>query len=45
MVEKNISQEIRFKNINETRDYFVEEIVEQNELMSKKYKKVCTILN
>ena len=30
--------------INETRNYFFEEI-EQNELMSKKQKKVCTTLN
>ena len=32
------------KNIDETRNYFVEEI-EQNELMSGKLKKVCTTLN
>ena len=37
MVEDNISQELRLKNIDETRSYFVEE-VEQNELMSKKQK-------
>ena len=42
MVEENISQE--FQNIIETRNYFLEEI-EQNELMSKKLKKVCTTLN
>ena len=44
MVEENISQEFRLKNIDETRNYFVEEI-EQNELMSGKLKKVCTTLN
>ena len=44
MAEENISQEFRFKNIDETRNYFVKE-TEQNELMRKKYKKVCTILN
>ena len=44
MVEENISQEFRLKNIDETRNYFFEEI-KQNELMSKKHKKVCTILN
>ena len=44
MVEENISQEFRLKNIDETRNYFVEEI-EQNELMSRKLKKVCTTLN
>ena len=44
MVEENISQEFRLKHINETRNYFLEEI-EYNELMSKKHKKVCTTLN
>ena len=44
MAEKNISQEFRLKYVNETKNYFIEEI-EQNELMSKKYKKVCTTLN
>ena len=33
MAEKNISQEFRLKNIDETRNYFVEEI-ERNELIS-----------
>ena len=44
MDEANISQEFRFKNIYETRNYFLEEI-KQNELMSRKNKKVCTNLN
>ena len=44
MVEENISQEFRLKNIGGTRNYFLEEI-EQNELMSRKHKKVCTTLN
>ena len=44
MVEENINQEFRLKNIDETRNYFLEEI-EQNELMSRKHKKVCTTLN
>ena len=44
MVEQNISQEFRFKNIYEIRNYFLEEI-EQNELMSRKHKKVCTTLS
>ena len=44
MVEENVSQEIRLKNIHETRIYFVKEI-RQNELMSKKHKKVCKTLN
>ena len=39
-----MSQEFRLKNINETRNYFHEEI-EQNELMSRKHEKVCTTLN
>ena len=33
MVEENISQEVRLKNIDETRNYFIEEI-KQNKLMS-----------
>ena len=44
MVEENISQEFRSKNIDETRNYFLEEI-KQNELMTKKHKKVRTTLN
>ena len=37
MAEENISQVFRSKNIDETRNYFIEEI-KQNELMSKKQK-------
>ena len=44
MAEENISQELRLKNINETRHFFLEKI-KQNELMNKKLKKVCTTLN
>ena len=44
MVEENISQEFRLKNVDETRNYFLEEI-KQNELMSKKHKKVCKTPN
>ena len=44
MSEENISQEFRLKNIDETRTYFIKEI-NQNELMSKKHKKVCRLLN
>ena len=36
-----MSQEFRLKNIDETRNYFLEEIKE-NELISRKYNKVCT---
>ena len=39
-----MSQEFRLKNIDETWDYFLEEI-EQNKLMSRKYKRVFTTLN
>ena len=44
IVEENISKEFRLKNIDKTRNYFLEEI-EQNELMSKKHIKVCATLN
>ena len=44
MVEKNMSQEFKLKNINERRNYFVEEI-QQNKLLSKKHKHFCTTLN
>ena len=44
MVEENISQEFRLKDIDETKIYLVEEI-NWNELISKKHKKVCTTLN
>ena len=44
MAEENKSQEFRLKNIDETRNYILEEI-KQNELMSKIPKKVCPILN
>ena len=44
MLEENISQEIRLKDIGETRNYFLEE-VEQNELINRKHKKVFTTLN
>ena len=44
VTEKNKSQEFRLENIDETRNYFLEGI-EQNELMSRKHKKVFTTLN
>ena len=44
MVEEKMSQEFRLKNIVETRNYFVGEI-EQNQSMSKKHKKISTVLN
>ena len=39
-----MSQEFILKNIHETRSYLFKEI-EQNELISKKHKQVCTTLN
>ena len=44
MAEENISQEFRLKNIDETRNYSVEEI-NRNKLISKNPKKVCTTLS
>ena len=44
MSEENISQEFRLKKIDEARNYFIEKI-NQNELMNKKHRKVCRVLN
>ena len=44
MTEENISQEFRLTEIDKTRNYFTEE-VKQNELISKKYRKICKILS
>ena len=44
MVEKNIRQEFTLKSIDETVNYFIEQI-EENELISKKRTNVCKILN
>ena len=41
MTEENISKEFILKNIDETKNYFLKEI-EQNELMCEKYIKACT---
>ena len=43
MVEQITSQEFTLKSINETRYYFIQEI-NQNDLMNKKHKKICTAL-
>ena len=40
MKEKNFNN-LGYKNIDQKRNYFLEEI-KQNELMSRKNKKVCT---
>ena len=39
-----MSQEFKLKNIDETRNFFLEEI-KQSELMSRKHKKGSTALN
>ena len=44
MAEDNVSQEFRLKIIDEIRNYFIEE-KNRDELISKKYKNVCTNLN
>ena len=44
MTQENINQEYILKNIDERRNYFIKEI-NQNELMSKKHKKVFRVLN
>ena len=44
MKEENVSQEFRLKDIDETRNYFLEE-KRQNELTRAKHKKVCRTLN
>ena len=43
MAEKNISHEFRFKMIDKTRNYFIEEI-NQIELMSKEHRKTSAAL-
>ena len=43
MSEENISQEFRLKNVDQTKNYFLEEI-KQYKLMSRK-QKVCSTLN
>ena len=44
MSKENITQEFRLHNIERTRNYLIEEI-NQNELISKKHKKVHIVLN
>ena len=44
MSEESTSQEFRLKDIDETRNYLIEKI-NQNELMSKKHKNVYRVLN
>ena len=44
MSKENITQEFRLQNIERRSSYLIEEII-QNELMSKKHKKVYRVLN
>ena len=44
ITEENINQAFRLKEIDETENDFIEEI-KQNELLGKKHKRVCKILN
>ena len=44
MTKENISQKFRLKNMDETSNYFLEEI-KQNDLISKEPKEVCRVLN
>ena len=44
MPGEDISKGFRLKNIDETR-YYVTDEINQNELMSKMHKKVCTTLS
>ena len=44
MAQENISQEFKLKNLDEAKNYLIEEKY-GNELISKKHKVVCTTLN
>ena len=44
MSEENISKDVTLKNIDETRNYLIEEL-NQNELKSKKHKRVYRVSN
>ena len=44
MAEENVNQELKLKDIDESRKDLTEEI-NQNDLMSKNHKKVCMALN
>ena len=44
MVEENINQEFRLKNIDKWKNCFLKE-TKQNEFVSKNHKKVCLTLN
>ena len=44
MPKENMNQEFRLNKINQIINYLIEEI-NQNDLISKKHKKVCRVLN
>ena len=44
MPEENMNQVFPLKNIDEIRDYLIEE-TNRNALVSKRYKKACRVLN
>ena len=44
MTKESISQEFRLKNIDERRNYFIEEI-NQIEVINKNHRKVCAVFN
>ena len=44
MTKESISQEFRLKNIDERRNYFIEEI-NQIEVINKNRRKVCAVFN
>ena len=44
MVKEKVSRELTLKNTDERKNYFLEEI-HQNDLMSRKHKKTCTTLD
>ena len=44
MPEENINQEFRLKKIDKIRNCLIE-IINRNELMGKKYKNVCRVLD
>ena len=43
-MKKAKAKNLRLKNIEKTRNYFVE-VIEQNEFASEKHNKICTTLN
>ena len=44
MSEENVSQEFRLKNMDKTGNYLIE-IINESELIGKKHKKLCRVLN